>query len=188
MRKTGLSQRKVSLLHAYSANLGMLISRKRSEEALRAASMESALANRAKSEFLANMSHELRTPLNAIIGFSQLLQKLGPNLDPAKTSEYAGHISKAGNHLLNIVVDILDMSKIESGSFRLNPELNSIPDIVDASLSMIKQRIAEKKQRIEVFIPEGLPALRFDERRVKQICSICSATPTNSPLQRAKFP
>src|SRR4029078_8097749 len=120
MRKTGLSQRKISLLHAYSANLGMLISRKRSEEALRAASIESAMANRAKSEFLANMSHELRTPLNAIIGFADLIQahSAGP-AEPGKSTEYASYISQGGRDLLKILNDILDLSRIEIDNFEL---------------------------------------------------------------------
>jgi len=116
-----------SLLRRFSADYGNLISRRKSEQALRTAAVESALASRAKSEFLSNMSHELRTPLNAIIGFSELMQHVGANegMDP-KVLEYACHISQAGRHLLGIVNDILDMSKIESGTFALDLDLNSI--------------------------------------------------------------
>ena len=86
----------------YSADLGQLISRQRAEKALRASALESAMANRAKSEFIANMSHELRTPLNAIIGFSGIIERLPATQENEKTIDYAGHIARAGSHLLEV--------------------------------------------------------------------------------------
>ncbi len=113
---------RVSLLSAYSADMGQLISRKRAERSLRAAAIESALASRAKTEFLTNMSHELRTPLNAIIGFGDLIQQLADEESKAGTArDYATHISRAGRHLLQIISDILDISKIEAGKFGRKP-------------------------------------------------------------------
>ena len=105
----------------YSRNLGQLISRSQAERALNAAKLESDFANRTKSEFFANMSHELRTPLNAIIGFADLIRHFPPE-EREKGEEYATHISNAGRHLLNIISDILDISKVESGTFQLNIE------------------------------------------------------------------
>jgi signal transduction histidine kinase len=169
----GQPQRKTSLLFRYSADLGQLIPRQRSEHALRAAAMESALASRAKSEFLANMSHELRTPLNAIIGFSDLIErdatapKQGPKSE--KVGEYAGHIHRAGQHLLGIISDILDISKIESGSFELNYDRHDIGEIVEGSVSLIRARAAAKKQTLDIKLPPGLPEVVCDSRRIKQV-------------------
>jgi two-component system, cell cycle sensor histidine kinase PleC len=144
------------------------VSRSRTEHALRAAAMEQALASRAKSEFLANMSHELRTPLNAIIGFSDLIG-LQPSASAAKTSEYAGLVNRAGKHLLNIISDILDVAKIESGTFELDLERHSLREIVLAGASFVEPRIAEKRQVLVLEMPETLPMVMADARRLKQI-------------------
>jgi len=159
-----------SLLRRFSADYGNLISRRKSEQALRTAAVESALASRAKSEFLSNMSHELRTPLNAIIGFSELMQHVGANegMDP-KVLEYACHISQAGRHLLGIVNDILDMSKIESGTFALDLDLNSIEEALGAAIALVQPRIEAKKQRLSVQIENDIPTFEFDRRRVIQV-------------------
>jgi two-component system cell cycle sensor histidine kinase PleC len=159
-----------SLLARYSATLGELNLRAQKERALKAAKMESDLANRAKSEFLANMSHELRTPLNAIIGFSGLIQHLAAQgMDPGKSVEYAGNIEAAGRHLLNIVSDILDISKIESGTSTLDLEPHPMRDIVEASVLLIRGRIEAKNQILEVRMGRELPILMIDSRRIKQV-------------------
>jgi two-component system cell cycle sensor histidine kinase PleC len=159
-----------NLLSRYSADLGQCVSRRRSEIALRAAAMEHATANRAKSEFLANMSHELRTPLNAIIGFSEAIQHLAGD-DPAvaRPVEYAGLISRAGRHLLNIISDILDLSKIESGTFTLDLESESLAELLHSSIDLIKPRVAEKNQALLVKLPPDLPNITADGRRLKQV-------------------
>jgi len=162
--------RKRSLLSVYSADLGSLISRKRSENALRVAGIESALANRAKSEFLANMSHELRTPLNAIIGFSGLLQKQG-QANPAKSLEYAGYIERAGRDLLKILNDILDLSRIEIGNFKLDLEQHSVGSIIEDSVALIQPRASEKKQTLQLRVAKDLPLILLDDLRIKQVLS-----------------
>jgi two-component system cell cycle sensor histidine kinase PleC len=162
--------RNQSLLARYSATLGEMTLRAQRERALKVAKIESDLANRAKSEFLANMSHELRTPLNAIIGFSGLIQHLAAQgLDSGKSVEYAGNIETAGRHLLNIVSDILDISKIENGSSSLDLEPHPIRDIVEASLLLVRARIEAKGQVLEVKLGRELPVLPVDQRRIKQI-------------------
>lgn len=159
-----------SLLLAYSATLGEFALRVQKERALRAAKIESDLANRAKSEFLANMSHELRTPLNAIIGFSGLIQHLATEgIDNGKGTEYASNIEGAGRHLLNIVSDILDISKIESGTSTLELEPHGIKDLVESSIVLVRGRIEGKKQILEVKTGRELPVLLVDTRRIKQI-------------------
>ena len=171
MRGTfGLRRERSSLLSRYSVDLGGCLSRERSERALRAAAAEQALASRAKSEFLANMSHELRTPLNAIIGFSDLigLQIKGTPV-VAKIGEYSGLINHAGRHLLNIISDILDISKIESGTFALDLEQCALGEVIEASVALVKLRIADKNQILVVELPAQLPIITADVRRLKQV-------------------
>ena len=160
--------RRNGLLSRYTFDLGQCVSRKRGEQALRAAAVEQALASRAKSEFLANMSHELRTPLNAIIGFSDLIG-CHNGLPQAKSAEYARLINQAGRHLLSIITDILDVSKIESGTFELDLELHSLRELINGAASLVDPRIAEKRQMLVIRLPETLPLVRVDARRLKQV-------------------
>ena len=171
MRRIGRSRReRTSLLSCYSADLGQCVSRERSERALHAAAIEQAMASRAKSEFLANMSHELRTPLNAIIGFSDLIgHPAAGALAAAKVSEYASLINRAGKHLLGIISDILDISKIESGTFALDIETQSLRELITASASLVEPRIMEKKQTLVLKLPSVLPLINADGRRLKQV-------------------
>lgn len=164
------ANKKSSLLSRYSTNLGELMSRRHAEHALRAAKIESDMANRTKSEFLANMSHELRTPLNAIIGFADLLRHFSnEGRDVAKSNEYAAHIAGAGRHLLNIISDILDISKIESGTFSLNLEEHSLRELIDSSLILVRDRAKTKGQTLEFKAASDLPVLSVDGSRMKQI-------------------
>ena len=162
-------QRKIalreSLLSRYSESLGEMAMRRRNEQALKAARAESELASRTKSAFLATMTHELRTPLNAIIGFSDVIVS---QKDP-KSAEYAGHIAKSGRRLLDVVSDILDISKIESGSFVLNRQPADLGDVIDHAVEVMRDTLAEKQQVIDVRVPPGLPMLDIDAKRIKQI-------------------
>ncbi|MDX5364903.1 MAG: HAMP domain-containing histidine kinase [Alphaproteobacteria bacterium] len=168
-RHSARSRRK-SLLADYSTNLGELMSRRQSEAALRSAKIESDMASRTKSEFLANMSHELRTPLNAIIGFSEFIQHIAASGKPSdKTVEYAEHIAGAGRHLLNIISDILDISKIESGTFQLSREEYDLRDLIEACTVLIEPRIRDKRQVLEVKADQVLPVVPVDVRRIKQV-------------------
>ncbi len=154
-----------SLLSRYSDTLGEMMMRRRNEQAMKAARAESELASRTKSAFLATMSHELRTPLNSIIGFSDVIVALK---DP-KASEYATHIAKSGRRLLDVVSDILDISKIESGSFVLNREPTDLGDIAQAAVEVMSAPISEKNQHLDVRLPRDLPMLSVDFKRLKQI-------------------
>jgi len=157
-----------SLLLDYSETLGFMRFRRQSELALKAGRLEAELANRSKSEFLANMSHELRTPLNAIIGFSELIQHLDGR-NPVKSVEYAGNISDAGRHLLAIISDILDISKIESGTSVPQFETCNIAELVEASVLLLRERIDSKRQSLSVQMASDLPLLQVDPRRIRQI-------------------
>jgi signal transduction histidine kinase len=127
-------------------------------------------ASRAKSRFLASMSHELRTPLNAIIGFSEIIEKqiLGPRaLD--RYADYARDIRRSGVHLLDLINDILDMSKIEAGKREIIDEMLDIGEVMDSCLRMLRARATEAGVRLDNAIPDGLPRLRADRRALKQI-------------------
>jgi two-component system cell cycle sensor histidine kinase PleC len=159
-----------SLLGRYSHTLGELMLRRHTELAMQSAKLESDMANRAKSAFLATMSHELRTPLNAIIGFSDLIRHMKAEPEAVEAGkDYAVHIANAGRHLLEVVSDILDISKIESGTFALNLEPANIADIVESAVAMMSERITAKQQRLQVRIADGLPDLAVDARRIRQI-------------------
>lgn len=128
-------------------------------------------ANRAKSEFLANMSHELRTPLNAIIGFSELIQEpmFGSLSDEQKL--YVSQILSAGEHLLRLINDILDLSKVESGKLDLELTYASIGQILENTLVLIKEKAYKHQLQLAVHISEELQEVCYqvDERKLKQI-------------------
>jgi signal transduction histidine kinase len=126
-------------------------------------------ASRAKSEFLANMSHELRTPLNAVIGFSELISdqpfgKIGPSY-----VEYANEINGAGHHLLDMINDVLDLSKIEAGRYDLADETVDLGLVVRSCVSMLKPRAQEGDVRIDNRMDGVRVAVRGDRRALKQI-------------------
>jgi len=125
--------------------------------------------NRMKSQFLANMSHELRTPLNAIIGFSELLVADDRRaLDPEQ-HEYLRDILSSGRHLLGLINDLLDLSKIEAGKMQLNYEPFHIEDVIESALVMIKPVAAGKRIEVSMSIEAELPALSADPAKVQQI-------------------
>ncbi|MCH9052806.1 MAG: hypothetical protein IIA72_17335 [Proteobacteria bacterium] len=128
------------------------------------------VANQAKSAFLAIMSHELRTPLNAIIGFSEIIknESFGPG-GSTKYRDYAGDIHRAGQHLLDLVNDILDLSRIESGADELHQENVDIPETVRSIMRLVKVQAQTANVELESDVPDDVPALRADQRKVKQI-------------------
>lgn len=128
------------------------------------------VANQAKSLFLANMSHELRTPLNAIIGFSQLIsgQVMGPVGKPAY-AEYAGDICRAGEHLLEIISNLLDISKIEAGRTDLNEENLDPADLVAESIMAVRVQADQKGVVLGTDIPSARPMIKVDRLRLRQV-------------------
>lgn len=127
------------------------------------------LANRTKSEFLANMSHELRTPLNAIMGFSEVIKdEMFGNSGVPQYVEYARDIHNSGSHLLEIINDILDLSKIEAGRFELSEENICIEDVLSAVHNLIKGRADVKQHTILIEIAPDFPTIFGDKRGIKQ--------------------
>jgi two-component system cell cycle sensor histidine kinase PleC len=127
-------------------------------------------ANIAKSQFLATMSHELRTPLNAIIGFSEVLKSelLGPHTVP-QYKEYAGDIHSSGQHLLNLINELLDLSRIEAGKYELNEDVVSLVDVAEDCRRMMEIRAKSKGIELSFTMGSNLPKLWGDERAIRQV-------------------
>jgi signal transduction histidine kinase len=144
--------------------------RRRTEDQLRQALLRAETASKAKTDFLANMSHELRTPLTAILGFSDTIksQLFGPIL-PAKYSDYVDQIHASGKHLLEIVSDVLDMSRIEAGEAKLEETEVDLHEAADECLRMLRPRAERKRLQVRVDVDAVLPRLRADRRMVKQM-------------------
>lgn len=157
------------ILLAACRTLGVAIERAQAQERLRQANEELERASQLKSEFLASMSHELRTPLNSILGFADLLQRqTGGSLTPRQLSHVAA-IKGSGEHLLELINDILDLSKIEAGKADLNLTPVSIPALCNYCLEMIQPRADKKRLVLSLELDYRLQQVFLDERRVRQI-------------------
>ncbi|HET9976042.1 MAG TPA: PAS domain S-box protein [Burkholderiaceae bacterium] len=125
--------------------------------------------SRMKGQFLANMSHELRTPLNAVIGFADLLAAGMVPAGSPKHGEYIGHIAQSGRHLLRVINDVLDLSKIEAGKLEFQPLELTLPDVVDEVVATLGMQAAAQQLRIVSSIAPDVRRLRLDPHRLKQV-------------------
>ncbi len=131
---------------------------------------EAEAANRTKSEFLANMSHELRTPLNAVIGFSEvMIREVFGSLGSQRYMDYAEDIHSSGSHLLGLINDILDLSKVEAGQLKLRDQVVSVCDVLTACQRLVQQRADKTGVTLSISCPAELPNLRGDKLKLKQI-------------------
>jgi signal transduction histidine kinase len=136
---------------------------------LREANLRLMAADRSKNQFLANMSHELRTPLNSIIGFSSVLLESTRTAIAPRLYKFLENIHAAGNHLLELINDILDLSKIEAGKMELRPDVFDLHETIAAVERVMKGFASEANVRIVSFIDPDVPKVRLDEGRLKQI-------------------
>jgi signal transduction histidine kinase len=144
--------------------------RRRVEGDLRRAKDEAELASRSKTEFLANMSHELRTPLNAVIGFSDILMgQIFGALGDARYVDYARDIRDSGLHLLNLINDVLDVSKVEFGKVELTEEMVDVAATIGSCVRLMRDRAETAGLQLVADVSPDLPALQGDSRRLKQI-------------------
>lgn len=163
------SDRERALLHSAIHLVNLAIERRQSENDLLRATERAEMANRAKSSFLATMSHELRTPLNAIIGFSDIMRSemFGP-LENERYSEYSKDIYDSGRHLLSVIDDILDISKIEAGRYDVEESEVNIIDVINWCADLIRPKIQEKNQTLSIgTIHNAL--LWIDRRAARQV-------------------
>jgi cell cycle sensor histidine kinase DivJ len=131
---------------------------------------EAESASRAKTQFLANMSHELRTPLNAVIGFSEILNReLFGAIGEARYRDYARLIHESGEHLLNVVNDILDMSKIEAGKFKIVKEPFDVASLVKSCCELMRHTAEQRSLSLIMEVAPGIPELPADKRACKQM-------------------
>jgi signal transduction histidine kinase len=154
-----------------------------------AARQKAETANRAKSSFLATMSHELRTPLNAIIGFSDMMRsEVHGAIGNERYHPYIDNIHESGEHLLQIITDILDLSKAESGKLDLDEDLFDLRDVVRSVRQLTGGRVAAGGLTEKIDLPADLPPLRADERKIKQvllnlISNAVKFTPTGGTIE-----
>jgi PAS domain S-box-containing protein len=142
---------------------------KQAEETLRMANAEMGRALRMKDEFLTNMSHELRTPLNAILGISESLEEQVAGPLNEKQLKYIRTVSESGQHLLSLINDILDLSKIEAGRMTLNIQSVTVEPLIQSSMRMIKELAQKKNLNISSSVDSKINAIQVDERRMKQV-------------------
>jgi GAF domain-containing protein len=158
----------IELLTTFATQSALAIQNARLFREIADKSRQLEVASQHKSEFLANMSHELRTPLNAIIGFSEVLsERMFGDLND-KQAEYLRDIYASGQHLLSLINDILDLSKIEAGRMELEPSEFDLPSTVDHALTLVRERAGRRGITLERDIDDGVGLIRGDERKVKQ--------------------
>ena len=163
------AEQQVALLETFADQAVIAIENVRLFKELEAANRELGTASRHKSEFLANMSHELRTPLNAVIGFSEvLIQRMFGELN-AKQDEYLKDIYASGQHLLSLINDILDLSKIEAGRMELAPAPFHLPSALENAVALVRERAARHGIALQLDIDTTLGQIVADERKVKQV-------------------
>ena len=162
----GLEQRVEERTHALSEEIA---ERRRTEQELQKAREDAERANRSKSLFLANMSHELRTPLNAIIGYAEMLQEDAQDSGDTNLSDDLDRIHGAGKHLLGIINEILDLSKIEAGRVDVHVEPFSIQDLLDTVTGTVRPLIAANANTLEIDTAEDLGLMHSDLTRLRQI-------------------
>ena len=159
----------VDVLKTFATQSALAIQNARLFREIADKSAQLEVASQHKSEFLANMSHELRTPLNAIIGFSEVLtERMFGELNE-KQEEYLKDIYASGTHLLSLINDILDLSKIEAGRMELELTDFDLPAALDSALTLVRERAGRRSITLQSTVDERLGEVRADERKIRQV-------------------
>src|SRR5437667_2898373 len=159
----------VEVLKTFATQSALAIQNARLFREIADKSRELEVASRHKSEFMANMSHELRTPLNAIIGFSEVLnERMFGELND-KQAEYLRDIHASGTHLLSLINDILDLSKVEAGRMELELTEFDLPAAVDNAVTLVRERASRKGVTIGIAVEDRVGMILGDERKVRQV-------------------
>jgi len=163
------TDKQITLVQTFASQAVIAIENVRLFHEIEDKSRQLQVASQHKSEFLANMSHELRTPLNAVIGFSEVLgeRMFGELTD--KQAEYVNDIHTSGAHLLSLINDILDLSKVEAGRMELDATPFSVPLAIDNAITLIKERAGRHGIQLECTVDPALGEIHADERKMKQI-------------------
>ncbi len=159
----------VDLLQTFAAQSVLAIHNARLFREIEEKGCELEIANKHKSEFLANMSHELRTPLNAILGYTELILDNIYGKVPEKIQEVLKHLEKSGRHLLSLINDVLDLSKIEAGQITVSLNEYSMGEVIQTVFTTVKALAAEKKLDLKVKVSKDLPTGKGDEQRIAQV-------------------
>ncbi len=159
----------VELLQTFASHAAVAVENARLFQEIQEKGRQLEVANRHKSEFLANMSHELRTPLNAVIGFSEvLLERMFGELTP-KQEEYLQDILGSGRHLLSLINDILDLSKVEAGRMELEIGSFSLQEALESGLTAVRERASRHRIALRLDVESRIGLIEADERKVKQV-------------------
>jgi len=159
----------IELLQTFATQSSLAIQNARLFREIEEKSRQLEVASQHKSEFLANMSHELRTPLNAIIGFSEVLSERMFGELNEKQEEYLKDIYASGTHLLSLINDILDLSKIEAGRMELELSDFHLPTALESALTLVRERAGRRGIALQMNVDSRLGQIQADERKVRQV-------------------
>jgi signal transduction histidine kinase len=163
------TEKQIALSNTFADQAAIAIENVRLFREIQEKSAQLEIANKHKSEFLANMSHELRTPLNAIIGFSEvLIERMFGEVNP-KQADYLKDIHDSGKHLLSLINDILDLSKIEAGRMELELSTFHLPSALSNAMTLVRERAQRHGIELGLDVDKRLGEFEADERKVKQI-------------------
>jgi signal transduction histidine kinase len=169
METSPFSEKQIALLQTFADQAAIAIENVRLFNEIQEKSRQLEIADKHKSEFLANMSHELRTPLNAIIGFSEALsERMFGELND-KQADYMKDIHESGRHLLSLINDILDLSKIEAGRMELEPSDFDLPSALSNAMTLVRERAQRHGIALGLKLDPRLSVIHADERKFKQI-------------------
>jgi signal transduction histidine kinase len=163
------TDKQIELVSTFADQAVIAIENVRLFDEIQEKSRQLAMASEHKSQFVASMSHELRTPLNAIIGLTEMMVTNAPRFGTEKALEPLQRVNRAGTHLLGLINQVLDLSKIEAGKLELNPQTVQLAPLIDEVIGTARQLAEQNKNRLVVEAQENLGALTVDPMRLRQI-------------------